>query len=75
MEEAVYKILMDMQTLVNNEKGILSSTDIAYLRATVKTLLTVYAPADVKIPGNDPGEARRPPARPTKKSWYERIFG
>lgn len=75
MEPNVYRLIKEMHATVSrDERNVVSSHDVAALKATLHTLLTVYAPE--QPPTMDAiGEARRAPARPAKKKWYQYIIG
>ncbi len=82
MEKAVYDVLLELDAIITNPKGLLTTTDIAYLHATIHTLLAVYDPTgqppltNPNNPVDSIGEARRPPAnRPKESKWMRAVRG
>ncbi len=82
MDYQAYKALEDVYRVVNNEKGIMSSSDIAYVSGVLKTMLTLYAdatPATTSPPAgalDGLGSARQAPVRgKEKQKWYQKLLG
>jgi hypothetical protein len=75
VEIQAYAMIKKVHDLVTNDRKMLTTNEINYISGILETLLTLYSDDQQPPAPAEMTEARRPPAKPQRKHWYQWLFG